>query len=249
MGVDTGNGTFINNYYNNSTVGGVNGSDQDGARRGYAVTLGSHVVLVGDQTAYDVSSLTTIGTGNYALSDGSTIYSAEGQSLTVNYTSSTTGYTLSYNYNDGTNHSFDGGTFSMPSSAVTVNATLTTIPWSGSGTEEDPYLIQYPSQLDLLASRVNSQSGDAYAADGYSGKFFQQAMFSQAVYQDGEAKRAAATTPSSTIGTRSEHDRFSRISLRLQSFLSDISVISHYRFNGLSMTFQWIDVDISMERW
>ena len=45
-------------------------------------------------------------------------------------------------------------------------ATWTTIPWSGSGdSADDPYIIEYPSQLDLLAQRVNN-------GESYSGKFF-----------------------------------------------------------------------------
>ena len=47
-------------------------------------------------------------------------------------------------------------TFQMPASNVTVNSTWTAIPWDGMGTVGNPYIIQYASQLDLLAQRVNS---------------------------------------------------------------------------------------------
>ena len=65
------------------------------------------------------------------------------------------------------------GTFQMPASDVTVNATFDVIPWAGTGEENTPYIIEYPSQLILLAARVNSGTGDADAATGYSGKYFQ----------------------------------------------------------------------------
>ena len=59
------------------------------------------VALAGDETVYDVSGLTAIGTGNYALryDDGTTtkIYSGEGQTLTLTCTGSVpTGYGVVY---------------------------------------------------------------------------------------------------------------------------------------------------------
>ena len=70
------------------------------------------------------------------------------------------GYVLTAaSYNDGTDHANtpDNGvyTFSMPASNVTVSAVFEAIPWSGTGDKNDPYVIQYPSQLDLLATNVN----------------------------------------------------------------------------------------------
>lgn len=59
-------------------------------------------------------------------------------------------------------------TFLMPCD-VTVSAKWTTIPWTGSGdSADDPYIIEYPSQLDLLATNVN-------AGNEYSGKYFELA--------------------------------------------------------------------------
>ncbi|MBO7115882.1 MAG: leucine-rich repeat domain-containing protein [Prevotella sp.] len=56
-------------------------------------------------------------------------------------------------------------TFLMPCD-VTVSAVWTTIPWAGSGdSADDPYIIEYPSQLDLLATNVND-------GESYSGKYF-----------------------------------------------------------------------------
>ena len=45
-------------------------------------------------------------------------------------------------------------------------------PWTGTGTAEDPYIIEYPVQLDLLANRVNGTHGETRVEDGYYGKYF-----------------------------------------------------------------------------
>ena len=70
---------------------------------------------------------------------------------------------------DGTAETVDvstAGTFQMPASDVTINATFDVIPWAGTGAVDAPYIIEYPSQLILLAARVNSGTT-------YSGKYFQ----------------------------------------------------------------------------
>ena len=46
-------------------------------------------------------------------------------------------------------------TFQMPNCYVTVMPAWTAKAWSGNGTKESPYIIEYASQLDLLASNVN----------------------------------------------------------------------------------------------
>ena len=130
-------GTLRNNY-NCGSIGGVGSendgpSDQDGARRARTVTLGENVALVGDETVYDVSGLTAIGTGNYALcyNDGTTtkIYSGEGQVLTLTYTGSVpSGYSVVYTVtktSDGSDITADvlsGSTLTMPAYNVTVSA-------------------------------------------------------------------------------------------------------------------------------
>ena len=43
---------------------------------------------------------------------------------------------------------------------VNLYAQWNTIPWAGTGTRADPYVIMYPSQLDLLAAQVNA--GDKF---------------------------------------------------------------------------------------
>lgn len=130
-----GTGTLTNNYYTDIDLGGVNGSDADGARRAHTVTLGDNVVLVGDETVYDVSGLTAIGTRNYALRRGNTIYSGEGQTLTLAYTGNVpTGgsvvYTVTKNLDqsDITADVLSGSTLTIPAANVTISATIAATP-------------------------------------------------------------------------------------------------------------------------
>ena len=124
--------TLTNNYYTSDSVpGGVNSSDKDGARRARTMTLGEDVVLMGDESAYSVSNLTAIGTGNYALSCGSTIYSGEGQTLTLSYTgdipagsSQVYAVTKTSDGSDVTADVLSGTTLTMPAYDVTVNAVM-----------------------------------------------------------------------------------------------------------------------------
>ncbi|MBR6423434.1 MAG: InlB B-repeat-containing protein [Bacteroidales bacterium] len=114
--------SMTNNYYTAINIGGVNGSDTDGARRARTVTLGENVALVGDETSYLLSGITAIGTGNYVLRYDNTLYSGAGQTLTFNYTGSNPeGKTVTFFANG---QALQGNTLEMPASAVTVTASL-----------------------------------------------------------------------------------------------------------------------------
>ena len=114
------NAHFVNNYYTSTDRGGVSGYDQDGARRARVVTLGANVAIVGDETSYDVSGLTAIGT--CALRSGNTIYSGYNQTLTLNYTGTIPdGKSVTFFING---NSIEGNSFTMPASDVTITATL-----------------------------------------------------------------------------------------------------------------------------
>lgn len=58
-------------------------------------------------------------------------------------------------------------TFQMPDCYVTVMPAWTAKAWSGNGTKESPYIIEYASQLDLLASNVNGFTDYTDYADTY----------------------------------------------------------------------------------
>ena len=175
-------GTLSNNYYTTGDLGGVNGSDQDGARRARAVTLGENLALVGDSTVYDVSGLTAIGTGNHVLShnDGTTttLYSGATQTVSFTYTGTVPeGYLLTVRYNDGSDHILTPTenvySFTMPAANVSVSATL--VPdyatwWNADAdhdgtTEERAYIITTTTGLNLLAREVNG-------GNDFDGKFF-----------------------------------------------------------------------------
>ena len=90
--------------------------------------------------------------------------------------------TLSYNVTPSAGCEFQGflvngspieeNTFVMPSSDVAVSANINVIPWAGAGTSDSPYIIIYAAQLDMLATRLNTGTGDDYASNGYNGKYF-----------------------------------------------------------------------------
>jgi len=128
--------TYANNYYTSVTIGGVNGSDQDGARRARTVTLGEGIALSGTETTYNVSGITAYG--STAIGYGGKIYSGAGQTLTLNYTGTVpNGYTLSYtvtrtsNGSDITASVLSGTTLTMPAYDITVTATVSAIPEVG----------------------------------------------------------------------------------------------------------------------
>ena len=159
-------GTLTNNYYTTDNLGGVggsnSGSDRDGARRAYVITLDEGIALEGDQTTYDVSGLTAIGTTALSHNDGTTttLYSGATQSVTLSYTGMpTTGYALS-SFVATNGGAISGNTLTMPASDVTVSATFTDV-WgvtntpAANGTKAHPYLITNTAGLDLLAMMVN----------------------------------------------------------------------------------------------
>lgn len=93
-----------------------------------------------------------------------------------------TDITLSYNVTPSAGYEFqgflvngspiEGNTFVMPASDVTVSANLAAIPWGGAGTSDSPYIIIHAAQLDMLATRLNTGTGDDYASSGYNGIYF-----------------------------------------------------------------------------
>ncbi len=91
-------------------------------------------------------------------------------------------------------------TFTMPLLEVTVTFSLQPIPWDGTGTEEEPYTIIYPSQLDLLAQRVNDGSGDDFAATGYKDKYFRLGANIEYTHKADGEEGAATENNYTTIG-------------------------------------------------
>ena len=174
--------TLTNNYYTSISLGGVGGesssADQDGARQARIVTLGDDVALVGDETAYDVSGLTAIGTNALSYDDGNatTLYSGEGQTLTFIHSDvPSTGYVWD-GFSATGGGTFTGNTLTMPADNTTVSATTRDV-WGitsgATGVEAHPYMISDTTGLNLLARNVNGTDG--YTANGFSGTFFKLA--------------------------------------------------------------------------
>lgn len=116
-------GVFSNNYYTAISLGGVNGIDQAGARRGRVLTLGSNVGIVGDVTTYDISGITAIGTN--VIHYNNKYYSGETQTVTLSYSGVVpNGYEVVYSASSGT---ISGNTLTMPKKNVTVTAAVVPI--------------------------------------------------------------------------------------------------------------------------
>lgn len=177
--------TYTNNYYTACTVAGVanaakvgcDGYDQDGARRARTITLGTGITLSGTVTTYDISGLTAIGTT--ALRRGNTIYSGEGQTLSLGYNGTVpTDYTLSWTATNGgtiSGNINDGYTLTIPAANVTVTAVLTP-----------------PENISLSAKQV----GDNYWTTFYCG---------DGGYKIDDAENACAYTATYSSSTLTLH--------------------------------------------
>ena len=154
---------ITNSYYTSDFNDGSSFTGQGKAPRtvtgGTNVTV-SDIALTGTPTEYNVSGITAYSNGGLALDNGATLYYGSGDVVSLTLSNSATGAPLGYQYG----YSASAGTLSgsanpytltMPDEDVTITATLTAFPWSGTGEVDSPYVIEYPSQLDLLATNVN----------------------------------------------------------------------------------------------
>ena len=175
VGKDYSNdGIFSNNYYTNIDLGGVNGSDQNGARRARIVTLGENIALVGDETIYNYSGITAIGIT--ALRYNNTLYSGATQTLTLSYTGEVPdGYSMVFAASAGT---ISGNELTMPAADVAVSANVYKTdyithwqagPAHDGSSAAKAYIITTPAGLQLLASETNGGnnfSGTYFKLDG-----------------------------------------------------------------------------------
>ena len=227
---------LYNNYYTNADIAGIGANDGNvqgnigGARLAYTVTLGENISLVGNETAYTVSGLTAIGTGNYALRYGTTLYSGEGQTLTLNYTGTIpTGHNLEYSATTGT---INGATLTLAADNTEVSATFPVIPWTGSGdSADDPYVIIYTSQMEKLASDVNGGISD------YAGKFF--ALGNDLIYDHSSAWNVTASDESNytPIGYRNGNQDIAFFKGTFDGKGHTVSGIRVYSANGYAGLF------------
>jgi hypothetical protein len=182
---DSGAHNFFNNYYTNINLGGVDGNDENGARRARIITLGENVIFSDNEKVYDVSGLTAIGTnpaagyvcGALRTSDG-TVYCGANQTVNCGNTlgSLSTGYIAVYSSTNG--GYFNDKKLTMPDADVSISVAVTDV-WGVSaspaadGSEDNPYTITNTDGLNLLAKMVNGTDG--YTTNTFSGKFFKLA--------------------------------------------------------------------------
>ena len=153
------------NYYYNCTVAGVanatgvgiNSSDNNGARSIHALNLADGI------SASRGLLRATLPGGNITTYDNGAVingipYYVSGDDIILSYSPLEEGEQVTYTATAGT---ISGNTLTMPAQDVTVSATITPVPWAGTGTPTDPYIIIYASQLEFLSSTCNN--GETYS--------------------------------------------------------------------------------------
>jgi hypothetical protein len=165
-----GNTTVTNCYYYGGNANAAYGYNENGAT--VTRVCPAHRVTPADGVTIQTPMTADLGFTCDADNNGTPEnYWRTGAQLTLNYTGTVPdGYTIGYTATNG--GTISGSTLTMPDADVTASANIIVIPWDGDGSEGNPYLIQYPSQLDLLAHRVNGTHGETRQTDGYSGKYF-----------------------------------------------------------------------------
>lgn len=158
MGYSNNGANLTNNYYIDCTVNGTANAVNVGCHAA-DITDNAAAVSIHTLTLTDGITTTTAPSVNISGTD----YYAHGTVLTLDNgkPAAPAGYTYPLIVN-GTSMIIDGDTLVMPAADTTIglDTDLTLIPWTGSGTETDPYVIKYTSQLDQLAKNVND--GNAY---------------------------------------------------------------------------------------
>ena len=147
------------NYYLNCNVAGTANATGIGMK-GADATVNNAAVSIHTLTLNDPITTTTAPSVNIS----GTGYYAQGTVLALNngQSAAPTGYIYSYTVN-GESVTTTDNTVTMPATDATIGlGSLVAIPWTGSGTSDDPYIILYPSQLDLLATNVNNDDGHFY---------------------------------------------------------------------------------------
>ena len=156
---NAGNGvTLTNNGYALCTVGGsttaigCNGAD---------VTANNGAVPMSTVAGTNI----TVSTTPSYVHNYTTNYYLAGTTITVSYTGTIPDdyYYITYSATDAQSNpvSVTGNTFTMPSSDATVVASVITPVWSGSGTQNEPYVITSVHELNMLSYRVNNNKSNS----------------------------------------------------------------------------------------
>lgn len=159
--------------YRNFELVGMNNGTIIHSGRGYTVTLNDGIVLTSNITttypSFDIMSVLTIFQGG-AIIYNDIRYAMLDDVLSFGFDNVPNGYTPIFVATDELDNeiiSDNNGQITMPESNITIDVKFGVAEWTGNGTEENPYIIYTPGQLDLLASRVNANR-DTH----YEGKYF-----------------------------------------------------------------------------
>ena len=168
-GLNVENGSLTNNYYNACTVNGVDNVTNMGVNGADVATndgaIAVFTISVPDGVTASATATFTHNMVNY-YKDGVTVTLSGGLDDTP-----TPGWQKAYYINGVAlqeNSTTVSYTFDMPAEDVTITIGEIHADWATSGaqgTEQDPYLIYFTDQLDLLAIRVNNGTT-------YDGKYF-----------------------------------------------------------------------------
>ena len=169
-------GANFQNYYSGCTLGGTPTASGIGVGWEYSSNE-RHDVTANNGAVPATLHTLTLGEGITAsgvlISQGGTISVPSGSTVVLSYSGSLSANQIAVFSLNST--ALGGNTFTMPAADATVSANLVTawgIDGDADGSAAKPYVISRCAELDLLAQRVNSGTGDDDAAYGYTGKYF-----------------------------------------------------------------------------
>ena len=151
------NGTLTSNYYVSCSVNsaatniGTGSGDCKGARSVHALSLPANVTASGESVVINSAA-------HYAAST----------TVTLSYSGTVPdGYSVSYSYNDGSDHAIKGDTFTMPAANVTVSAQyISNVRYiDGNGIEQvcsNYTIIQSSNSLQRLGDNSNNSNKEAW---------------------------------------------------------------------------------------
>ena len=164
------------NYYSGCTLGGTPTASGIGVGWEYS-NKERHDVTANNGAVPATLHTLTLGEGITAsgalINQSGSISVAEGSTVVLSYSGSLSANQIAVFSLNST--ALGGNTFIMPAANATVSASTATawgIDGDADGSAAKPYVISRCAELDLLAQRVNSGTGDEDAVNGYTGKYF-----------------------------------------------------------------------------
>ena len=164
------------NYYSGCTLGGTPTASGIGVGWEYSNNK-RHDVTANNGAVPATLHTLTLGEGITAsgalINQSGTISVPSGSTVVLSYSGSLSANQIAVFSLNST--ALGGNTFTMPAADATVSVSTATawgIDGDADGSAAKPYVISRCAELDLLAQRVNSGTGDEDAVNGYTGKYF-----------------------------------------------------------------------------